>query len=174
MNSSLSIFNNTGSNANVDPKKSYTVVLNTAYGTGTTNSMTFNIAWDAIMPDVPYYLHFTYIGEANNLLGTTIATVNIDFGVNPSVYYANNAGNSIGGSTFIGIIKPYILSGTSYLLAEDSTNPPVYLAGRPKNNQITVNILNNDNPPTPFTPDTGSLGFNILQLRFVPAILGDN
>lgn len=174
MNSSLSIFNNTGSNANIDPKKSYTVVLNPNFGTGASyNAVTYNVLWEAIMPDIPYYLHFSYIGESNNILGTTIATVNINFGVNPSVYYASNAGNTVGGSSFIGIIKPYILSGSSYLLAEDNTNPPVYLAGRPRNNQITVEILNNDNPPAPYAPDTGALAQHIIQLRFVPAILSD-
>lgn len=174
MNNSLNIFNNTGSNANVDPKKSYTVVLNPAYGTGTTNNMTYHIQWESIMPDIPYYLHYSYIGESNNILGTTIATINCDFGCNPSVWYVDNNGNSTAGSNFIGIVKPYILSGNSYLLAEDNTNPPVYLSGRPKNNQITISVLNNDNPPTLYAPDTGSLGFYVMQLRFVPAILSDN
>ena len=170
----LSIFNNTGVVFNNEKRKSYTFVLNPNYGTGASyNSVTYTIDWASVMPDVPYYVHFSYMGETNNILGNTIACLYCDFGTPSSVYFANNAGNAVGGSIFVGIIKPYILSGSSYLLAEDNTNPPIYLEGRPRNNQITIQVLNNDNPPTPYAPDTGALAQHVIQLRFVPAELSD-
>ena len=147
-------------------KKSYTIVLNSTNKISSGASLSecrYGIDW-SILPDAEYQVHFTFISKVMNLSTTDIACINVNLG-SSNVF---QAGSSTSASTnnFIGIAKPYLISTTSYLLAEDNTNPPVYLNGRPRDNFIDVHIETNDNV-TNFAPTTGAMADYVLQLQFI-------
>ena len=153
----------------IDKNESYNVVLNSIITIGASvsfNDVNYAIDW-SFLPEQPYYVHFTYFGEVNNLDGNKIASLYVDFGAPSNTYYCNLTTSSTT-SQFMGILKPYVLGTSSFLLAEDNTNPPIYLNSRPKNNQFHVQILDNELIPNVFTPTTGNLGAYIVHLRFVP------
>jgi hypothetical protein len=150
-------------------KPFYTVVLNSlnAYsktGTGA-NICSYRFDWTTI-PDVPYEVHMTYMGEVNNIDDTTIAMVYVDLGVPPNVYEARTATVALA-SNYIGFLESYIVGANSFLHAEDGTNQPISINGRPRNNDFTVRVLNNDgNPFTAFSAT--ALGEYVICLRFIP------
>lgn len=147
--------------------QSYNVVISTTdyiQSNGSFNSLVYGIDW-SFLPDQPYKVHFTYLGGVNSLDGSQIANLFIDLGATNNTYVAGSSITSQT-STFLGVLKPYILATSSFLMAEDNTNTPIFISGRPTNNIFTVNILNNQN--NPFSPATGFLAPYKLMLRFVP------
>lgn len=151
----------------IDPLESYNVVISTNkyYKTsGDFNSLFYAIDW-SFLPEQPYNVHFSYLGGVNNLTGINIANLYIGFGCNNKTYEAGNTVESLN-TTFIGVLKPYVLGTTSFLLAEDNTNPPIYLSSRPRNNVFNVSILNNANGL--FVPTSGTLAEYKIVLKFIP------
>ena len=147
-------------------KKSYNVVLNSTSKISAGASLAdcrFGMNW-GILPDGEYEVHFTFISKVMNLSTTDIACINVNLG-SSNVFQAgsNTSANTI---NFIGVAKPYLVGTTSYLLSEDSTNPPLFLNCRPGDNYIDVRINANDNI-TAFTPTTGSMADWVLQLQFI-------
>jgi len=116
--------------------------------TGSVNNQAqYYVDWGAILQNnKKYKMHFTYMGQANTLTGTKIATVFSDIQTNSNV----TTGNGAMSTQFMGYLKiqqyaPNI--NTNYLTAEDNTNVPLYLCNRPMNNLFTITI--NDNAATP-------------------------
>jgi len=148
--------------------KSYNVILNSVNsiqnGVGYNNCI-YNFDW-SVLENRAYYVHFTYIGEVNNLDGLSIALVSSDFIGNQNTFQATATSTSSQTSNILGFIKPYILGASSFLLAEDNTNPPIYINSRPQNNIFNVRIINNDG--NLFSPVVSELAPYILNLRFVP------
>lgn len=147
----------------------YTIVLNSlnaASKTGTgANICNFRFNWQ-VLPDVPYEVHMTYMGELNNVDATTIAMVYCDFGVPPFVYEARTTTQALS-SNYIGFLESYIVGANSFLHAEDGTNVPIYLGGRPRNQEFQVRVLNNDG--NPFTASGATaLGEYVIALKFIP------
>lgn len=147
-------------------KKSYNVVLNSTNKISAGASLAdcrFGMNW-GILPDGEYEVHFTFISKVMNLSTTDIACINVNLG-SSNVFQAGShtSANTI---NFIGVAKPYLVGTSSYLLSEDSTNPPLFLNGRPRDNYIDVLINANDNI-TAFTPTTGSMADWVLQLQFI-------
>ena len=150
-------------------KPFYTVVLNSLKassktGTGA-NICNFRFNW-GILPDVPYEVHMTYMGEVNNVDDTTIAMVYCDLGVPPFVYEARTTTQALS-SNFLGFLESYIVGANSFLHAEDGTNAPIYLGGRPRLQEFSVRVLNNDGNPYTASGAT-ALGEYVICLRFVP------
>ena len=127
---------------------------------------TYRFDWGAIMPDVPYEVHMTYIGEVNNISMASLPMVYIDFGVAPNVYEAK-AKTIANSSLYVGFLESYLVAANSYLHAEDGTNAPIYINGRPRNNEFSVKVLSNDGDPFTASGAT-ALGEYIMNLRFVP------
>lgn len=151
----------------IDYLDSYNVVLSTSsyYSTsGDNNNITYAFDW-SVLPDQPYNVHFSYLGGVNNLTGVNIANLYIDFGANSNTFQAGNNINALN-TQFIGVLKPYVLGGSSFLLAEDGTNPPIYISGRPTNNIFTVEVR--DNTGALYVPTTGTLAEYRLNLKFIP------
>lgn len=165
--------NRLGNDYSKDKDGIYTIVLNSLYGTKTNaltaNEVAYTFDW-SIMPDQPYKVHMCYLGEVNNLDGSKIAQVHINFGTPRNVYYATDSTTRVGAyqSNFIGFLEMYLLGASSFLHAEDSTNSPIQIMGRPRDDTITVQILDNNQPAGLFTPATGNLGDYILSLKFIP------
>jgi hypothetical protein len=123
-------------------KKIYNVVLQSAIGNGASLlSETYFYDWTRI-PDVPYKLTFSF--NTSNFTPSAGQTASIYTNFNQS--YSNIA--SAQGSTivayrsdFLGSLYVYNGATYSYLAAEITSNPPVYLDGRPRNNNFMIQIL---------------------------------
>lgn len=147
-------------------KKSYNVVLNSTNKISSGASLSdcrFGMNW-GILPEGEYEVHFTFISKVMNLSTTDIACINVNLG-SSNVFQAgaNTSANTL---NFIGIAKPYLVSTTAFLLAEDNTNPLIFLNGRPRDNYIDVIINANDNV-TLYAPTTGAMLDWVLQLQFI-------
>ena len=168
-NKMMSVLDREFQNNQTNKKPFYNVIFNSlnAYsktGTGA-NICNFRFDWSKL-PDIPYEVHMTYIGEVNNIDDTTLAMIYIDLGVPPNVFEATYR-NAALSSNFIGFMESYIVGANSYLHAEDGTNCPIYINGRPRNNDISIRVINNDGNPYTASGAT-ALGEYVLTLRFIP------
>ena len=133
-------------------KRIYTVVLQSAIGDGPTlSSETFFYDWSQI-PDVPYYVRFSFASSVNPITQTNqMAMLYVDLAQsNNQIASAQSAYRS----QFLGNIMYATVSGNTNLYAENNTNPPTYLNGRPNSNKITVEIRST--PTTAYTPFSGT------------------
>lgn len=166
----MSVLDREWQNNPADKKPFYTIVLNSLNPASKTGAgaelCSYRFDWGAIMPDIPYEVHMTYIGEVNNINMATLPMVYIDFGVPPNVYEATNT-TTAGSSLYVGFLESYLVAANSYLHAEDGTNAPIYLNGRPRNSEFSVRVLSNDGIPFTATGAT-ALGEYIMALRFIP------
>ena len=123
-------------------KKTYNVVLQSAIGNGASVlSETYFYDWTR-MPDVPYKLTFSF----NSTSIVPSATSNASIYTSLNQPYSNIAAAQ--GSTaisyrgdFLGSLYIYVSSTFSYLATDITSNPPVYLDGRPRNNNFMIQIL---------------------------------
>ena len=123
-------------------KRIYTVVLQSAIGDGPTlSSETFFYDWSQI-PDVPYYVRFSFASSVNPVIQTgQTAMLYVDLAQsNNQIANPQSSAQSSYRSQFLGNLLYASISGNSYLFAENNTNPPTYLNERPKSNNITVEI----------------------------------
>jgi len=156
-----------------DPQSIYTFVFNSLNGVKTNsltaNEVTYAVDW-SVLPDQNYKIHLSYMGEVNNLDGSKLAQVFIDFGTPTNVFLAGSPANRVGAysSQFVGFLEMYVLGASSFLHAEDGTNSPIQIDGRPRNFNPVVRILENTATPTLFAPTSGNLGDYILTLKFIP------
>lgn len=154
--------------------ESYTVLINSAEALSNNNpaapntSLNYFFDW-SILPENKYLVHFTYLGEINDLSGgTDIAMVYLNFGCGSNNFAIDSNIYGAQTSTFLGLLRPERLVASSFLYAEDSTNTPIFIKSRPTNNNFTVNVYSNVSDPTYFTPTTGNLAPYVIQLRFIP------
>ena len=166
----MSVLDREWQNNPSDKKPFYTIILNSvnaASQTGVGSELcTYRFDWGAVLPDQPYEVHMTYIGEVNNISMTTLPMVYIDFGGSPNVFEAT-ASVGAGSSLYVGFLESYLVAANSYLHAEDGTNAPIYLNGRPRNTDFSVKVLSNDG--LPFTASGATaLGAYVMNLIFYP------
>ncbi len=166
----MSVLDREWQNNPADKKPFFTVILNSANAASQTGVgaelCTYRFDWGAVLPEQPYEVHMTYIGEVNNISMTTLPMVYIDFGVSPNVYEAKNV-VSANSSLYVGFLESYLVAANSYLHAEDATNAPIYLNGRPRNTEFSVKVL--DNSGAPFTASGATaLGAYVMNLIFYP------
>ena len=123
-------------------KKIYNVILQSAIGNGaSTLSVTYFYDWTRI-PDVPYKLTFSF----NSSYLTPSAGTNASIYTNLNQPYSNVAsaqGTTVVGyrSDFLGSLYVYVAITFAYLAADITSNPPIYLDGRPRNNNFMIQIL---------------------------------
>ena len=137
-------------------KRIYTVVLQSAIGDGVTQSSeTFFYDWSQI-PDVPYYVRFSFASSVNPVIQSNqMATLYVDLAQsNNQLANPQSSAQYLYLSQFLGNIMYGTATGNSYLYAENNTNPPTYLNERPKSNNITVEIRSS--LTTYFTPFSGT------------------
>lgn len=151
----------------IDKMESYNVILTSSkpFVTPTAfNDVNYAIDW-SFLPDQPYKVYFTYLGGLNSIDGTKIANLYVDLSCVKNTYIASNDVSSRI-SNYLGVLKPYVLGTNSFFIAEDNTNPFIYISGRPQNNIFNVQIL--DLSDALFTPTSGTLSGYRLNLKFVP------
>jgi hypothetical protein len=145
-------------------KKSINVVLNSNNSlSGNTQQANYFVDWASMLdPSKQYYLHFVYMGEANNYTGSKLATISSSFVTN--TYATGNRSSQI-----LGVLMPTVLAGassTSFLQSLDNTNLPI-LMQCPINNNFQISIYDNESTPNLWTDNAAALpGPYILILRF--------
>ena len=149
-------------------KKPFTLVINSNNrSVGNANFAIYNFDW-SVLPDVPYYLSFSFTASdnANYVLATaSSASIYIDFGENTQTYTCLVNNHGAPSSQYIGSLRKRHVSGTNHCLyADQNTNPPVYLNGRPTNKNFLIRIFT-DNLAL---YDVSLLGSYILTLYFEP------
>ena len=136
-------------------KRIYNVVLQSAIGDGTTTSNeTFFYDWTQI-PDVPYYVSFTFASAVVALTSTgQVASLYVDLSQsNNQLATSQSSGPVAYKGQFLGNLLYGLVGANNYVYAESNTNPQTYLNGRPKSNNFTVGIYSI--PTTEYTPVPG-------------------
>lgn len=149
-------------------KKPFQLVINSNNkSSGNNNGAVYNFDW-FVLPDVPYDVYFSFVGSDNNayVAGTApTANIFIDFGTNSNTFNCVANTNGALNTTFIGTLRKTISSGANYYLySEKTTNPPIYLNGRPNNKTFQVRILTDAGA----NYDISMLGSYVLTLYFEP------
>ena len=135
-------------------KKSYNVVLQSAIGDGlTTSNETFFYDWTQI-PDVPYYVTFCFMSATIALTQTQTAMLYVDLSQSYNqIATSQSSTQSAYNGQFLGNLMNAATTANSYLYAENNSNPPTYLNGRPRSNNFTVAIRSAQT--TDYTPSSG-------------------
>jgi hypothetical protein len=144
----------------------YNIVLNSNDATVSGTDYLFSFDW-SIIPDGNYLVHFSFnSATVNTVSNPQIAMIYTTALSGSNTFVATNTAGraSAQSSNFLGIAYPYIVSTTSILHAEDSTNPPVFLNTRPRTNQFSVSVLTNASAPTAYP----SLPAWVLVLQIRP------
>lgn len=144
----------------------YNIVLNSNDSTVSGTDYLFSFDW-SIIPDGNYLVHFSFnTATVNTVANPQIAMIYTTALSGSNTYVASNTANraSAQSSNFLGVAYPYIVSTTSTLHAEDSTNPPVFLNTRPRTNQFSVSVLTNASATTAYP----SLPAWVLVLQLRP------
>ena len=162
-------------NIQIPKKRIYNFCLNSNFGGATpATSSTFFIDW-SIMPEGEYKVSFTFTSSitGTDLGNTTNAVIYLDLGqASTSIIEAStaNAFNTYR-SGFLGCLRQtsYATGTTTptdyitFLYADTTTNPPVYILNRPNNSNISVDIhTSSTSTTTNFSP----IGAYVLTLSF--------
>ncbi len=157
----------------VDKNEIYTFVFNSINNKQTPSRAVFNVDW-TVMPDQPYHVYFSYMGEVNNVNGNQIPSIYVSSlnGFDYKVYNRNQQANSAPTQTnFLGLLHYDFVGSNSFIYADFTNNCPAYVSGRPTNSQCIINISQNAISPNfgGYQPLLNDLGEYILTLLFVPA-----
>ena len=136
-------------------KRIYNVVLQSAIGDGTTTSNeTFFYDWTQI-PDVPYYLTFSFMCAVGGLSSNQVPSIYIDLSQsNNQLATSQFSGQIAYKGQFLGNLMYAVISTNNYVYAENTSNPPTYLNGRPRSNNFTVGIYST--LAVEYTPTVGA------------------
>ena len=123
-------------------KKSYNVVLQSAIGDGlTTSNETFFYDWTQL-PDVPYYVTFSFMSATTALTQfgqTAMLYVDLSQSYNQIATSQSSTQSAYKGQ-FLGNLLYGVVAANNFLVAGNNTNPPTFLNRRPLSNNFTVEI----------------------------------
>jgi hypothetical protein len=136
--------------------KIYNIVLMSAIGNGpTVASETFFYDWTQL-PNVPYRVSFTFYSGALAPNYNFGAVVYIDLGQPNNTIATSQNTNAIGyQSGFLGCLRFSNTTLNSNYYADMTSNLPTYLNGRPRSNNMRVQVLQNNATNTEVAPFTG-------------------
>ena len=120
--------------------ESYTIVFNSIISPGSVVAETFNYDWGQL-PNVPYKVSFSLVSTIDALVNTSIAVIYLDLSQQCSIM-ASSGGNGLK-NNYLGCLRYSGTGASNYLYADTTTNPPIYLNGRPTNNNVFVEIRTN-------------------------------
>ena len=128
------------------------------------NTAEYYIDWSSILNDgQKYLLTWSYVSQRNTFtIDTPIASVYIN------IYCENYMVNQLGASTTLNIGDLAVT--TNSLHADPNTNSPIFLNSRPTNNNVSIQILTNSEPPIEWIDNAVAPLINnnyILTLTFV-------
>ena len=137
-------------------KRIYNVVLQSEIGDGLSlSSDTYFYDW-SLIPDVPYYLTFSFassVGPITQFAQMAMLYVDLAQSNNQLAKPQSSAQYSYR-SQFLGNLMYAVVGTNNYLYAENNSNPPTYLYGRPRSNNITVGIYST--LAVEYTPPVGA------------------
>ena len=142
--------------------KIYNIVLQSGIGDGTLANETFFYDWSQI-PDVPYHVTFTFT-SATTAIASNAGTVSLYIDLSQSYNQLARpqiTNGPVNTGNFLGNLFYGFVSANNFLYAENNTNPPTYLNGRPKSNNFAVQIH-----ITPYTDYNPSVNHYSLILSF--------
>ena len=135
-------------------KRIYTVVLQSGIGDGPSlSSETFFYDWSQL-PDVPYYLTFSFATSVCPITQfNQMAMLYVDLAQsNNQIAKPQSSAQYSYRSQYLGNLMYAVVAANNYLYAENNTNPPTYLNGRPQSNNFTVEI--HSTPTADYAPFT--------------------
>jgi hypothetical protein len=155
----------------ITKKRIYNFCLNSNFGGNTpATSSSFFIDW-SVMPEGEYKVSFTFTSAVTttDLGNTANAVIYLDLGQSSTSIIESSAAlssNTYRGG-FLGCLRQTSYSVTTdfitYLYADTTTNPPVYILTRPRNNSVSVDIHTSAISTTAnFSP----IGAYVLTLSF--------
>ena len=121
--------------------KSYTIVFNSIIAPNSVVNETFQYDWGQL-PNVPYKVSFSFMSTIDNLTGNAIAVVYIDLNQQCGIVASQNGTSGLK-NNYLGCLLTTGTGASNYLYADTTTNPPIYLNGRPNNNNVFVEIRTN-------------------------------
>lgn len=121
--------------------KSYTIVFNSIIAPNSVIGEVFNYDWGQL-PNVPYKVSFTLVSTIDANANTTIALVYIDLSQQCAIMASPTGQNGLK-NNYLGFLRTSGTGVNNYLYADTTTNPPIYLNGRPNNNNVFVEIHTN-------------------------------
>jgi len=122
----------------------YNIALDSIYFSiaGSANaSLTYIVNWDAIMPQGSYKMTWSYNSDVNPYPATDIYVMGIALSLGANSCYTVK-GLSTNSTTFIGFTQIVPFGTSSYMFANQNTNPPIYLTQRPNQNNVLVQHCN--------------------------------
>ncbi len=144
--------------------KEYVVVLNSRVALTGVNNANQTYAFDFTnFEEGNYMIDFTYHGEANDLARTNTCSIFSNF----SSSYVLTAGASTGAQTsaYLGTLTEKSGTADGAFTSNHLDNPPIHLAGKPKNQIIEIQMRDGNNAL--YTDNAGGeLANYIMVLRF--------
>lgn len=121
--------------------KSYTIVFNSLISTGSVVNDSFFYDWGQL-PNQPYKVTFSLISSIDNLTNSSIAVIYMDLSQQAAIMASPSGGNGLK-NNYLGCLRYSGTGATNYLYADTTTNPPIYINGRPTNNNVFIEIHTN-------------------------------
>lgn len=124
--------------------KIYNFILESAIGTGITNSgKSFYIDWGRL-PQGKYKVSFAFNSAIINTQNTAIANIFVDLGQGSNTYIAQGpTASSSYRHNYLGFLLATGTGVGNYLYCDAFTNPAIYIDQIPTNNSVTVEVHKN-------------------------------
>lgn len=133
--------------------KSYTVVFNSSMSGNSVVGEVYNYDWGQL-PNKSYKVTFSFVSTVATLVNNIIPVIFLDLGQQSSIIATTNGTTGLKNK----LLGCLLWSGTganNYLYADVSTNPPIYINGRPTNNTVFIELHTNSvDASTNYTPAT--------------------
>jgi len=134
-------------------KQIYNFIFNSEIGTGATINESFFFDWSRI-PDVPYTATFMFLSCSSTLTNTAISNVFMDLGQSNTFIAMPTSARLAQQSNYLGSLRSSGTGNYNFLYTNELDNPPIYLNGRPRSNNISISINQNGvNQTTPVGPE---------------------
>jgi len=145
----------------------YNVILQSVIGVDINGGEKFFYDWSQL-EDVPYKVSFSFTCTIFNNTGLNNAILYVDLGqVQNNIAQAQLASSSILKGNYLGFLQNYGTGAGAWLQADTNLNPPTYITGRPRNNNFSVEIQNNNIATTDFAPQPAQYTL-ILSFEKIP------
>ena len=124
--------------------KSYTIVFNSIQSSDAINNETYNYDWGQL-PNKPYKITFSFVATIANLTNSLLAVLYMDLNQQCSMVAPSLTSSSTTGlkNNYLGTLLYSGTGANTYLFADTHTNPPLYINGRPTNNNVIIELHTN-------------------------------